>query len=107
MEQISLAKKKPQARSYSKSPQLLALNLKTTSTKAYETLPSESGLTLPSVRTLHRLGKQLYSGDNVEYFNRRIELLSDKERNVILLFDEIYVAQRVEYSGSGGVLQNA
>lgn len=70
------------------------------STSCYKAILSENVLTLPSLRTLRRIAQNFSSleSDTSRYLSLRIENLNRYERTVILLFDEIYVHQCIEYN---------
>ncbi len=103
-EQLQLLTVPKNARKY--SPDLLsaALLWKTTSPALYKQLLAEGHLTLPSLSHLQRLSKAFttdsgMSSSALSYLKLRIQGLSEREKLVVLLIDEIYSAQRIEYSG--------
>jgi len=68
---------------------------------AYNVLLEADVLCLPSVSTLKKVTKRLDSQtdlDNTAYLKLRTTRLSEQQRVVVLIIDEIYVAKRVEYS---------
>ena len=69
------------------------------STSCYKSILLENVLTLPSLRTLRRVAQKFshLEKDTLKYLKLRIENLNSFERTVILLFDEIYVHQAIEY----------
>ncbi|MEL7307118.1 MAG: hypothetical protein AAGK05_04100 [Pseudomonadota bacterium] len=83
------------------SANLLTLGIlwKAHSTSCYKAILSEGVLTLPSLRTLRRVAQNFsyLESDTSQYLALRVENLNSFERCVILLFDEIYVYQTIEY----------
>ena len=66
--------------------------------QAYQELREGEGITLPSVVTLKKMIRNVgdpSSQDN-SYLKGRFDKLTEKERNVALLMDEIYVDKRLE-----------
>lgn len=103
-EQLSLSLVTPKRRRF--SPDLLACAAlwETTSPALYRQILSENILTLPSLNRIHQLSKALVtevgmSQSTTAYLRARVQNLSDRERIVVLMIDEIYCAQRVEYVG--------
>ena len=87
---------------YSSSLLAYALMWENTSPALYQQMIKENLLCLPSVRHLHSLSKgfAVETGLNKtteSYLAARVNLLSERERNVVLVIDEIYTAQRAEY----------
>lgn len=76
-----------------------AIVWKAHSTSCYKAILSENVLTLPSLRTLRRVSQNFshVESDMNQYLRLRAENLNVHERVVILLFDEIYVYQNIEY----------
>jgi hypothetical protein len=69
---------------------------------AYNTLLKENVLCLPSVSTLKKVVRRVYSTrglDNANYLKMRVAKLNEYERTCLLMIDEIYIAKRIEYSG--------
>ena len=56
-------------------------------------------LTLPSLRTLRRVAQTFshVESDTAKYLRLRVEKLNEFERTVVLIFDEVYVYQNLEY----------
>ena len=83
------------------STNLLTLGIlwKAHSTSCYKTILSDNVLTLPSLRTLRRISQNFshLESDTLRYLSLRVESLNSYERSVILMFDEIYVYQSLEY----------
>ncbi len=103
-EQLGLALVSPKKRRYSSDLLAAATLWKNTSTSLYKQLLEEDCLSLPSLRYLQRLSKPLTTepgmqGSTETYLKARIAKLSEREKLVVLLIDEIHCAQRVEYAG--------
>ncbi len=103
-EQLGLVISTKNHRHYSPGLLASALLWKTTSTALYKHLLADSLLTLPSISHLQRLSKAFsaetgISASALSYLSLRIKDLSEKERIVTMMLDEIYSAKRVEYSG--------
>ena len=84
---------------YSPGLVTLAVLWKAHSTSCYKAILAENVLTLPSLRTLRRVSQNFshVESDTLKYLKIRVEKLNFYERTVILLFDEIYVYQNIEY----------
>ena len=76
-----------------------AILWKAHSSSCYKAILSENVLTLPSLRTLRRIAHNFshVESDTTRYLRLRAEKLNMYERTVILLFDEVYVYQNIEY----------
>ena len=104
LEQLNLALKPKMGRRYSPDMLSCALQWMKTSPALYRQLLDEGLLTLPSVNHLQKISTALnvetgeLSESTLNYLRLRIKKLNDWERNCILIVDEIYSAQRVEYS---------
>ena len=71
------------------------------SCSAYECLRDQNILTLPSARSLSKISCGIdpdMSSINVKYLEKRFQSMSYYESHVHLIFDEIYVAKRLEFS---------
>lgn len=104
IEQLLLAVVPKSQRKYSSDLLACAAMWRNTSPTLYNQILGEGHLTLPCVSWLKKLTSSLTMSfgltDNaIEYLKLRIQSLSNQERKVILMFDEIYVQQKVEYSG--------
>ncbi len=104
MEQAQLALINKNQRRY--SPNLLASSLmwKCTSSGLYKKLLQEDLLSLPSVRYLQKISNAFsldagFSKSTISYLKARVQKLSKRERLVIMLLDEIYTSQRLEFQG--------
>ena len=104
LEQLNLLFAKPTGRRY--SPEFLATALlwENTSSSLYKQMLSSNLLTLPNPRHLKRLSEAVtvetgFSLPTIKYLEARIKPLSERERHVNLMMDEIYSAQRVEFVG--------
>ncbi len=102
-EQLSLALVPKMARKYSSDLLAASLMWKTTSSSLYRQLQNEDCLTLPNFKHLTSLSRALttetgLSESTVSYLNARIAKLSERERLVVLMLDEIYCSERAEYA---------
>ena len=89
---------------YSNNILITAALWEMSSPSLYRQMKNDGLLSLPSVRHLQRLTKAFntdtgFSSTSKNYLKTRISLLSEREKIVTLMLDEIYVAQRVEYGG--------
>ncbi|KAK4884730.1 hypothetical protein RN001_001001 [Aquatica leii] len=72
---------------------------------AYRLIEDSNILTLPNSQYLKRLLLKLgpnnsgINGNHVKYLTEKRKVLSDKEKYVILLLDEIYVSSNISYKG--------
>jgi len=99
LEQLKLCQTPKQGRRYSVQVITTAFLWQLTSTALYKKL--RSMFILPSLSRLRQLSTciSVKSGQvDLSYLKVRISNLSDHEKKVVLLIDEIYTAQRVEYS---------
>jgi hypothetical protein len=101
IEQLELSTTQKNVRQY--SPQLIVLSYLTHSASpaAYRTLREQNVLCITSETTLKRLTRRLSEEnglDTAAYLKLRIASLSELQRTVLLMIDEIYIAKRVEYS---------
>jgi len=102
VEQLQLLERNKFGRHYSPRMIIISYMIYAASSAAYKTLLNSSVLSLPSVSTLKKVTKRLDTKtglDNTAYLQLRIAKLTEYERTVVLIIDEIYVAKRVEYSG--------
>ena len=102
VEQLELSTKAKYARVYSPQTIVMSYLMKATSTAAYNVLRDENVLSLPSRSTLQKVTMRLkgkHSLNNEGYLKLRVSQLTDWQRYVVLMVDEIYVAKRVEYAG--------
>jgi hypothetical protein len=100
-EQIKLSELVPTQRHYSSTLLVSCLLWHSASPACYRTILSDKLLLLPSERTLRSLSKSLSveSRDSIlAYLRARREKLNEFEGRVMLLFDEIYVYQRLDYA---------
>jgi hypothetical protein len=70
----------------------------------YRQILDEDIVSLPSVSYIKRLSASLHTQTGMSlstknYLKARINELTNQERIVVLIFDEIYCSQRVEFSG--------
>ena len=102
VEQLKLITKTKFGRQYSPQLTILAYMTHAASSSAYTVLRDENVLCLPSVSTLRKITRRLDADDGLDssaYLTLRVSKLTEYERNVILMIDEIYVAKRAEYAG--------
>lgn len=102
-EQLSLILKKPQNRRYSKNMILTAIILQSHSTACYESLLKADILTLPSVSSIRRIchGFQTETSQQMKsYLMSRRKNLNEFESTVVLIFDEMYVFETIDYSSN-------
>lgn len=90
---------------YSGNLLTMAILWKAHSTACYKSILHENVLTMPSLRTLRRIGQKFtnLNKDTLEYLKLRSSKLNSHEKSVILLFDEMYVFQSVEYQNGAFV----
>jgi hypothetical protein len=104
LEQLEMLQKSPKQRRYPSFLIASAMMWQMTSPALYNQLLGEGFLTLPSVRHLKRLSSALtvdgtLSQSTLQYLKQRIASLSERERIVTIIFDEVYSAKRVEFTG--------
>ena len=102
IEQLKLLSTSKFARNYTSQMTVMAYVVHATSAAAYNALLESGVLCLPSVSTLKKVTKRLDSKtglDNTAYLKLRTSKLTEQQRAVVLIIDEIYVAKRAEYSG--------
>ena len=105
IEQIKLLRKdNSRSRRYSTKMVIFSYILHSHSASAYRFIQQSNVILLPSIRHLRSISRKLMpniNGDvNVnEYLKIRSKNLSQYERYVVLILDEIYVAKRLEMSG--------
>ena len=100
-EQLLLVEAKPNLRRYSKSLLVHCLSWHSHGPSCYRSILDDDVLTLPSTRTLRRLCQNFDTSDEssmMSYLRQRRSELNDFEAVVSLMFDEVYVNQRPEYS---------
>ena len=100
MEQLQLAV--GSKKNYSKDLLVLSMVWKATSTSLYKAILSDGILSLPSIRTLRRLSEPIRvctgsTESNTKYLEARVFKLTEKQRIVTLMADEIHLSRRVEY----------
>jgi len=103
-EQIQLASKEPRSRRYSSSLTVTAAAWKISSPALYRQITESNTLSLPSSKHLDRLTSQLgtetgLTESSMRYLKARISSLSERERLVCLMIDEVYCEKRVEFVG--------
>ncbi len=101
-DQLRLALKDPNGRRYSPALLATAMMWERTSPALYKQFIKEKLFTLPSIAHLRRLSSSLDCSDGlsesmVEYLKLRIKNLSDLDKTIIVLVDEVYNSQRVEF----------
>ena len=103
LQQIQLAQCKPQKRRYSVSLLVACYLIHAVSRSAYETLREQNFMCLPSAKTLSKITQNVDAnvcGINTEYLTLRYKQLTRFQSTVAVIFDEVYVAKRLEYSFS-------
>ena len=101
IEQMRLCLKKKESRRYSPSLLACAMMWNNTSSSLYKQMLSENILCLPTIRHLQNLSSSIsmntgLTENTVLYLKARAKNLNDYEKNVLLI-DEIYTAQKIEY----------
>ena len=99
IEQLRLLHVPKQGRRYSSAMTTTAFLWQLTSTSLYKKLCDF--FILPCISTLRKFSSPcaVESGNlNIDYLKQRASTLTDNEKLVILMIDEIYTAQRIEYS---------
>ena len=103
IEQLKLLSIPKNQRHYSPSLLVFSSIWKAASTSCYRQMLQSNVLTLPSLSTLYRINNILSLRSTEEeitkYFQLKIQKLTDIERNVILIIDEVYVQKNMEYTG--------
>ncbi len=102
-EQLELALKTPATRRYSNDLLACCTLWENTSPALYKQIVSEGFLSLPSVRRIHQLSQALLTETGLKpstfaYLKARSKNLSPYQKLIIVMFDEIYCAQRLEYA---------
>ena len=102
-EQLKLSVTSAKGRRYSNSLLALSAMWESTSTSLYKLILEDNVLCLPSLKWIQRLSRGFtvetgFSNSTKSYLSERIKCLNERERMVTVLIDEIYNAQRVEYS---------
>ena len=97
---LSISKKKK----YSQSTLSMAMNWQLTSPCLYRQILNEEMLSLPSSGYLKRLSSAFIVNTGfdqcaLKYVEERTKDLSDRERYMVCIIDEIHTIQRVEYQG--------
>ena len=101
IEQLKYLKVSKNHRRYSFSLIQFSYIVSCVSPRSYKTILDQNVLTLPSQKYLSNLTKKVRSDDNLakeSYLNLRVTSLNSYERFVVLIIDEIYVANKMEYS---------
>lgn len=105
IEQLQLLSVSKHGRRYSTTLIILSYTLFAVSSTAYETLRNSNCVIIPSIRQLRNianiinLNSTIDSNRIVGYLKKRVSTLSQFERYVVLILDEIHVARRVELTG--------
>lgn len=100
-EQLKLSRQPSSNRRYSQQLLILAYLIYSTSPSAYKAMLDQDALCLPSDRTLRFITAKVGSTkglDSEQYLQLRASKLSQMEKTVTLVIDEIYIARRIEYS---------
>ena len=101
-EQFSLLFKPPKQRRYSPGFLAMCLLWQNTSSGLYEQMQRDCVLTLPGSRHLRNISSSVtvdcgLPSSTVKYLQARIKQLTPRQRNVVLMIDEVYSAQKVEF----------
>ena len=103
VDQLRLTQMPKHHRTYSPSVLVAASNWNAVSPRCYKQILSTSLLTLPSRSTLHRISNvlsvQSSNSETLKYLRVKINNLSELDRIVILLIDEVYVQKALEFTG--------
>ena len=99
IEQLTHLQCPPTQRRYSSATFDLAYQWKCLSTGCYKQLGNT--FILPSITTLNRLSSNISSSANVDYLKTRCSPLSEHEKIVILMIDEVYTSEKVELNAKG------
>lgn len=106
VQQLSFIDQPPGPRNpYPPSLLTTAIMWKATSTAGYKTILKDEVLTLPSLSTLGNVAMKVASltSDIEKYLSNRMSKLEDDEKRVILMFDEIYVYQNLDFTNGAVV----
>lgn len=101
IEQLKLSQRSKFNRHYSPSLIVWAYIIYSYGNASYNQLLDSGTLCLPSISTLRKVTHRLDGNgglDNTAYLQLRLSKLSDYEKYVVLIIDEIYTAKRIEYS---------
>lgn len=101
-EQLQLSLQDSKQRRYSNETYVNALLWYSASSACYSSILASNTLCLPSIRSLQRITSRIENPESIcndGYLERRSRGLNDYENKVSLIFDEIYISQRLEYSG--------
>ena len=102
LDQLKLLRKPKNTRRYSSSLLLMSYCLHADSAVAYNNLRNLHVLTLPCNTVLNAITKRMDPNcglQDLEYLRIKISKLSQYQRFVTLMIDEIYISKRVEYCG--------
>lgn len=103
LEQLKLSFCSKYSRRYSPELLIFAYLNYSASSSAYSYLRNQNLIILPSVKTLKKITKKVNdetSGlSTKDYLRLRLSKLNEYDKNVILVIDEIYVANKAELSG--------
>ena len=104
LEQLELLYKSPTGRRYSNITLAICMTWYKTSSALYDVIISDSVMTIPSPDHLKRLSSAFnddmsFSNSMIAYLKARFSVLNDRDKNVIVLMDEVKTNQAVEYVG--------
>ena len=107
IEQLKLTFMHIKHRRYSADLLSICMLWENTSSNLCKQIPNECMLTIPSFRYIKKLISAIsvetgLTDQTVKYLEARIAKLNDREKIGTLIFDEIYVAMRCEFSRSTG-----
>ena len=100
-EQMKLVELPKCGRRFTSSLIVLCLLISKSSAASYRILSKQSGLCLPSPKTLYNVTKVLKSPASITdnlYLQERCKSLTFLERQVTLMFDEVYISAKTLYS---------
>ena len=103
-EQLKLALKSSRGRRYSPTLLTTCVLWKMTSPALYKQIDKEGVLSIPSPKYIDKLAKPFkpetgFPESTKKYLKARFVNLTDREKVVNLILDEVYCAHRVEYKG--------
>lgn len=104
IEQIKLALSAPGQRRYSSSLLAMSAMWLAASTSCYKVIEQDDVMTLPTQRHIQHVCSSMthgagFSVQTIEYLSKRASNLTDQEKKVSVILDEVYNAKRVEYVG--------
>ena len=106
LEQLQLVFQNPTGRRYCPATIATCMMWYKTSRALYKMILSNNVLTIPCVAHMNRLSSALtvdleFSGSTIAYLKARMTCLSERDKNISVLMDEVKSDQSVEYIGGG------